>query len=180
VPEAPAPGSVVAITLRLRPLRIEDEQQARAAHAELAGDDFTFLLDWDPAQPWSAYVERMADREHARELPSDRVPASFLVAEHEGALVGRVSIRHQLNEFLAAYAGHVGYGVRPQHRRRGHESEILRQAVIIARAHGVENVLVTCDEDNLASAVVIERQGGVLEDRRVDPDGILKRRYWIA
>jgi predicted acetyltransferase len=41
-------------------------------------------------------------------------------------------------------------------------------------------VLVTCDEDNLASIAVIERCGGVLEDVRPDPDGAPKRRYWIA
>ena len=93
--------------------------------------------------------------------------------------MGRVSIRHELNDFLAAYAGHIGYAVRPQWRRRGFATEILRQALIIVRAHGVDRVLVTCDEDNLASARAIERQGGVLEDTRVDPDGILKRRYWI-
>jgi predicted acetyltransferase len=34
--------------------------------------------------------------------------------------------------------------------------------------------LVTCDDTNVASATVIERNGGVLEDIR---NG--KRRYWI-
>jgi predicted acetyltransferase len=33
--------------------------------------------------------------------------------------------------------------------------------------------------DNLASAAVIERLGGELEDVRIDPDGLPKRRYWI-
>ena len=38
----------------------------------------------------------------------------------------------------------------------------------------------TCDKGNDASAIVIERAGGVLEDIRDDPsDGIPKRRYWI-
>ena len=90
-----------------------------------------------------------------------------------------MSIRYELNDFLAAYGGHIGYAVRPAYRRRGFASEILRQALIIIRAHGVDRVLVTCDEDNLGSAKAIERQGGVLEDTRVDPDGIRKRRYWI-
>ena len=97
-----------------------------------------------------------------------------------GTLAGRVSVRHEFNDFLAAYGGHIGYCVRPRFRRRGLATEILGQALIIARAHGVDRVLVTCDEDNLASAKVIESHGGVLEDRRLDPDGVLKRRYWIA
>jgi predicted acetyltransferase len=38
---------------------------------------------------------------------------------------------------------------------------------------------VTCDDDNLASATIIERLGGVLDDVRPDPDVPPKRRYWI-
>jgi predicted acetyltransferase len=52
-------------------------------------------------------------------MSADRVPSTFLVAEVGGALVARTSIRHELNEHLAALGGHIGYGVRPGHRRRG-------------------------------------------------------------
>ena len=129
--------------------------------------------------PWADYLAQMAAWERGIGVPADRVPAAFLAAEADGALVGRVSIRYEFNDFLAAYGGHIGYAVRPAYRRRGFASEILRQALIIIRAHGVDRVLVTCDEDNLGSAKAIERQGGVLEDTRLDPDGIRKRRYWI-
>jgi predicted acetyltransferase len=108
------------------------------------------------------------------------VPATFLVADVEGALVGRVSIRHELNDYLARVGGHIGYGVRPRHRRRGFATEILRQALVVARAEGVEPVLVTCDEDNLASATVIERVGGSLEGVSPGPNGVPMRRYWIT
>ncbi len=43
-----------------------------------------------------------------------------------------------------------------------------------ARVLGLERVLVTCEDDNVASARTIERCGGVLEDVR---QGM--RRYWI-
>ncbi len=168
------------MTVRLRPLRVEDQEQALAAHDELAAEGFSFLLDWRPDLPWAGYVAQTAAWRCGRELPPDRVPSNFLIAELDGALAGRVSVRHEFNDFLAAYGGHIGYCVRPRFRRRGVATEILGQALIVARAHGVDRVLVTCDEDNLTSAGVIERQGGVLEDRRVDPRGVLKRRYWIA
>jgi len=89
-------------------------------------------------------------------------------------------VRFELNEFLAAEGGHVGYAVLPAFRRRGHATEIMRRAVTIARDGGVERILVICDDDNLASASVIERSGGKLESvvSRAD-DGPPFRRYWI-
>lgn len=48
-----------------------------------------------------------------------------------------------------------------------------------ARDEGVDPLLVTCDDDNTASASIIERLGGILEDVRQGSDGIAKRRYWI-
>lgn len=167
------------MALRLRPLRIDDETEARAAHAELLADDFSFLLDWEE-QPWGDYLTLLDCRRRGIDLPPERVPATFLAADVMGELVGRVSIRHALNEHLLNEGGHIGYGVRPAHRGRGHAREILCQALVIARAEGVEETLVTCDEGNVASLAVIESLGGRLEDVRVGEDGIGKRRYWIA
>jgi len=43
----------------------------------------------------------------------------------------------------------------------------------------VNLVLATCDEDNDASARVITRCGGVLENAVNPEGGARKRRYWI-
>jgi predicted acetyltransferase len=118
-------------------------------------------------------------------LPAPNRPSTRLCAGHVpgrgryGYARGRVSIRHELNEFLTNFGGHIGYGVRPAYRRRGYASEILTQALIIARAEGIDRVLITCDQQNTASAKIIEAHGGVLEDVRPDPAGPPKRRYWI-
>jgi len=48
-----------------------------------------------------------------------------------------------------------------------------------ARALGLDRVLVTCDDTNLASARTIEKAGGVLEDVR-DTELGRTRRYWIT
>jgi predicted acetyltransferase len=70
--------------------------------------------------------------------------------------------------------------VLPRFRRRGDATEILRRAITLARAHGVQRVLVCCADDNSASASVIETCGGVLESvvPMADSDAPL-RRYWI-
>jgi predicted acetyltransferase len=166
--------------LRLRPLRPADEAAFRAGHQAMRADDFTFGLGLDEAPGWSAYLGGLAEQRAGLRLGPDRVPHTFLVAVAGGEIVGRSSIRHELNEFLAREAGHIGYGVLPQHRRRGHATEILRQSLIVARAAGVDRVLVTCDESNAGSAAVIESCGGVLESViETTRGGPRKRRYWI-
>ena len=76
--------------------------------------------------------------------------------------------------------GHIGYGVRPASRRRGYATGILRQSLQVAGALGIGRVLITCDEDNLASAAVIERCGGLLDSTVPGEAGArAKRRYWV-
>jgi predicted acetyltransferase len=167
---APGPGE-----LWLRPLRDDDERVALAAHDELAGDDFSFLLDRDRVHTWAEYVALMARWQRGDDLPADRVRAAYLVAQVGDDVVGRVSVRYELDEYLRREGGHIGYGVRPQFRRRGHAAEILRQALVLTRAEGVPRALATCDDDNVASARVIEGAGGVEEPGE---GGV--RRFWIA
>lgn len=167
--------------LRLRSVRLDDESICIAAHDAMAVDRFSFLIGHRNGEPWAEFVERLDQHRRGVDLPPDRVPSTFLLADVDGVVVGRTSIRFQLNDYLAAYGGHIGYGVLAEHRRRGHATEILRQSLAIARAHDIDRVLVTCDDDNGGSAALIERSGGVFESRVDDPvERVVKRRYWIG
>jgi predicted acetyltransferase len=88
--------------------------------------------------------------------------------------IGRMSIRHDLNDWLREAGGHIGYDVRRSRRRQGHATAMLAAALRIAHDLGIEQALLTCDVDNVASRRVIERNGGVLEDERHG-----KLRYWV-
>ncbi|QCB94739.1 GNAT family N-acetyltransferase [Cellulomonas shaoxiangyii] len=163
--------------LALRALTLADEVEALAAHEELAREGFSFLPDGRP-DDWTGYLAHLADEHEGVNLPVGRVPATFLVADGGGTIVGRASVRHELNAALARVGGHIGYGVRPAYRRRGFATEILRQSLALARSLGLDRALVTCDDDNVASARTIERCGGVLEDVVLE-GASPKRRYWI-
>ncbi len=167
------------MTLLLRPLSLTDEPAARQAHTELAEDDFELLLDLRDGEPWADYLARLESLRWGENVPADRVPAAFLAVEADGELVGRVSVRYELNDYLARVGGHIGYGIRPRARRRGYATEVLRQSLELLRERGVDRVLVTCDDANVASAAVIERCDGVLTDRP-EVDGVLRRHYWFS
>ncbi len=105
----------------------------------------------------------------------DWVPCSFFWITDDREVIGFLALRHELNDWLLQEGGHIGYSVRPERRREGHASRALDLALAEAPALGVDEALVTCDEDNLGSRRTIEANGGVHEDTR---NG--KRRYWLA
>jgi predicted acetyltransferase len=145
-----------------------------AAEGDVPEVDFTreSIEDPDGFAAMVAFHRRQRDPDAPR--PRAYVAATELWMVEGDEVVGRISVRHELNEVLAAWGGHIGYAVRPSARRRGHATAALAAAVERCRETGVERVLVTCDLDNVASRRTIEGAGGRYEDTR---DG--KLRFWI-
>ena len=130
-------------------------------------------------QDFAAFVARkLADSNRRTET---LVPKTHLWAVAEELFVGRISIHHELNDALRVEGGHIGYDTVPSFRGRGVATEMLRQALPLARALGLIEVLLTCDDTNAASIRVIERNGGSLrETKALDTNRPLKRYYWIT
>ena len=167
--------------LIVRKLKESDEASFRACVEECRQDNppHDFAFHFDPETDFASYV-RLVDGWSHGDLPPKFVPGAFLVAAVEEVVVGRVSIRFELNDYLFRFGGHVGYAVAPSFRHRGYATEILRQTLPIVRSVGLKRILLTCDDDNVASQRVIEVNGGVLENI-VCEEGLRvpKRRYWI-
>jgi predicted acetyltransferase len=128
---------------------------------------------WETDDGFAAYVaEKVAERESV--IYEDWVLCTNLWWVDGQEYIGRMSIRHELNDWLREVGGHIGYDVRRSRRGEGHATAMLREALAVAHDLGIEQALLTCDDDNLASRKVIERNGGVLEDLRRG-----KLRYWV-
>ena len=115
-------------------------------------------------------------------IPQEHVPCTFMfVFDEENKIIGRTSIRHTLTEQLKRDGGHIGYAVMPDERKKGYATVILKKSLdYCKRELGLCEVLLTCDDDNIASIKTIEKYKGILIDRiPMQNTSVLKRRYKI-
>lgn len=140
--------------------------------AGLEGDE-----DLTGAEGFAAFVDQLLGQE-AAPLREGYVTCTYRWIVEDGEYLGAISLRHELNGYLLELGGHIGYGIRPSARRRGLASWALERMLELAWDQGHDRILVTCDDANVGSAKTIEKNGGVLEDKR-EHGGAVTRRYWI-
>ncbi|MFI6883833.1 GNAT family N-acetyltransferase [Streptosporangium canum] len=127
---------------------------------------------------FAAWVARLAEEsDPAKAAQTGRTRCTYRWIIEGGRVLGGIALRHEFNDFVLR-AGHIGYGIRPSARQRGLATWALGRMLDEARVLGLDQVLIVCEVDNLASAKTIERHGGVLEDARHTEHSTV-RRYWI-
>lgn len=140
-------------------------------------DGTAHLGEFNTVEEWLCELARNSREQTVRE---GYVVGSTYLAVRDARLVGILSIRHRLNGRLLLMGGHIGYSVRPDERRKGYATGMLRMALPVCRDElKLHRVLVTCSKDNAASAKVIEHNAGVFENE-IEFEGRVIRRYWIA
>lgn len=139
-----------------------------------------FYLVKDGYEAWLKETRRISDV--TRKKPGE-VNAStfFYMREEDERLIGMVNIRYGLNESLFNEGGHIGYSIRPSEQGKGYATQMLEQALWFCQFIGLDKVLVVCEKKNAASARVIQKCGGVMENEIYSEhyDEVLQR-YWIA
>lgn len=168
------------MTLVLRPPTLADVNAFKQIAGTEIRDNQTFLLNYTPGMSFEDFVQICDDHSQGKNLPPNYVPATFFFGFVGNEIVGRLSIRWELNDFLTKVGGHIGYAVIPKQQGKGYATEMLKQALAICRKKGLDKVLLTCDDDNLASIRTIERAHGKLENIYEGPEvSTPKRRYWV-
>lgn len=170
-------------TLRLIEPRIDLEESHKTFLEEFRrlGERVHPWVVAEPYNHFSDYIAMLNDASKGSGLPADFVAHStFWLVDADNDIVAISNLRHELNDFLLTYGGHVGYGVRPSVWRRGYATEVLRQTLLMAKERGIDRVRVTCSKDNPASDKTILRNGGKLDDEVFMPEhGEFICRYWI-
>lgn len=91
--------------------------------------------------------------------------------------VGRIVLRIGWTQNLLLYGGHIGYAVEPDHRGKRYAGRAVKLLLPLAWRHGLPEVWITCNPDNLASIRTIESAGGVfVENVLLPPDSDMARR----
>ena len=127
------------------------------------------------------YLELCKQYENPDLVPADHVSATqfIFVRTTDRKIVGMLQVRHYFNEYLEKYAGHIGYSVRPSERRNGYAKQMLKTALPFCKEINLDKVLITCNEDNIASEKTILANGGAYESTVIDPSGCKLKRFWI-
>jgi predicted acetyltransferase len=139
-----------------------------------------FVLEF-PHDDFDGLLRRFQEVKAGIGLPDGFVPHStyWLVRNGEQVL-GVSNLRHRLTPKLQQEGGHIGYGVRPSERQKGYGTRLLSETLVVAKAHGISRVLITCAKTNLGSVQIILRNGGVFDSEEFLPArGEVVQRYWI-
>lgn len=128
-----------------------------------------------------AFVAKLEAASRGEGIPEGFVPnTTFWLVDGRGEVVAVSNLRHALTPKLRVEGGHIGYGVRPSARRRGHATEILRCTLQQARSLGIEAAMVTCAATNAGSRGTILGCGGRLDSEEyVEARREVVQRYWI-
>ncbi len=144
---------------------------------EDAGDS---CIGFAKRKDYDAWLTEMTNRNTGQNLPEGFVRENFYLCYEGAKLVGVFSLKFELTDYLLQYGGHIGYAVRPSERRRGLATQILKQGLSLCKNFGFDRVLCVCDDDNIGSEKVIQKNGGVLENELFDPEeNVTVKRYWI-
>jgi predicted acetyltransferase len=119
---------------------------------------------YDPGRLVDGDLELVLVEKYAGDPAKGYVPAykfqMRLVGQDKA--IGRIDLRMGNTNDILMYAGHIGYGVAPEHRGQHYAARACRLLLPLARRHGLQTVWITCNPDNLASRRTCELAGGKL------------------
>ena len=163
----------------IRKLDVNDEAAYRAYQTALENDDNPFITIREISD-FKIFVEKSRRQEIQATTP-DYSTVTTYYAFVNGAIAGQINCRWQLEKGnLATIGGHIGYQTSPEFRRQGIMTRLLSFALEQYAKRGINPVLITAREDNIASCKTIEKAGGILENIIDLEDGHRLARYWIT
>ena len=136
-------------------------------------------IEKDGFDVWLADAQR---QDAEVNLPIGRVGSTRYWLLDDEEYVGSFTLRHDLNDYLLKFAGHVGYVIAPSKRGKGYAFAGLKLVLREANERGLKRVLITCDADNAPSIAVINKAKNLYGGEQLADSTVNERTYrriWI-
>ena len=101
-------------------------------------------------------IETRLDDSMLEQVPAYRFEMRSV---NQNILVGNIDLRIGNSQYLLMYAGHIGYGVEPQHRGHRYAARSCRLILPLAKSHNISPIWITCNPDNISSRKTCEILG---------------------
>jgi len=138
-----------------------------------------YYNDPDKYNQWkNSIIQKYEEFSKGINLPEGYVPCTTYWLVDAENFIGRGSIRHCLNENLRKFGGHIGYFIRQKYWNKGYGTLQLKLILLKCREMGIKAALLTCNVDNVASARVIEKNGGIrIDEIEITVEGKSRKIY---
>ncbi len=170
------------ISLQLPDIKYKETylDAVREIHAKKSENDatdhyFTRSID-DLDTHFAEIIAEYGNKRKGINLPEGKVPRiQYWIIDENGTYCGRISLRPMLNDSLKEFGGNIGYDIIPSQRGKHYASQALRLCLIEAKKLGLTEVLLTCNDTNIPSIRTIESNHGILIDKIMRNNKLIRR-----
>lgn len=143
---------------------IEYIKEHEMANSTINGSNsLNLFLKESTYEKWLEKNEETENKDYAKLVGLVPSATYFTIRKSDNKIVGMVNIRYNLNEYLRKIAGHIGYSIRPSERGKGLAKIQLYLALKEAIKGNLYKVMISCEQNNIASEKTILALGGILE-----------------
>lgn len=156
----------VSNMLYLKEINYDDIEKEYLFVRAIPMDENGYTNEWSGCtrEAFDEVVRKRIAYAKGEELPQGYVPETFLYLWDDDVIVGEFCIRHFLCDSLREGAGHIGYFIGKEYRRKGYATVGLRLTLEEAREIvPEEEIYLRVNKDNPASLKVMLKNGGRID-----------------
>lgn len=165
-----------------REFKKEDKVKLLTMIEEINNFDGNFegLINISKIINYDTFLESLEKNKHQELIKPEYSPQTTYGVFDDENLIGGFNLRHTLKGDLINYGGNIGFLIRPSERKKGYGVTMLSLALEKAREIGLDKVLISCRNDNIGSAKIIEKNGVIYDSNYYDEKlKKMYKRYWV-